>query len=307
MKLLLAPILALCALSTLQAQEAVRPFGAPAGQNGGGNQIIKEPPPPVIINNKPADKLTDDEATDFLQQKVKTVTQDDRQVKLIHIAPGYPITLFFDEKPSDVILGDKKMIGAQIVQNGLVLTADARNGDTSMQVLFGPERDYIYHIFIEPNFKDAETSIKIVSGSDPGPGGGGGAAASSGTNGLNIPYISQVLSNYDAMDSEGGIDHQGIRRTQIFRHSNITGFTYYDIYQFADGTVALTFAYRNSYDSAYRFDESRLRVTIGSEMYVPDYVSLNKTILGSDEATGGFLVLAKPAFSMKQTFELNWK
>ncbi len=306
MKLLLVPILTLCALASLPAQEAVRPFGnAGNGQGQGGTQIIKEPPPPVIIDNKPADKLTDDETTDFLQEKIKTITQEDRQVKLIHIAPGYPITLFFDEKPSDVIMGDKKMIGAQIVQNGLVLTAQARNGDTSMQVLFGPERDYIYHIFIEPNFLDAETSIKIVSGSG-GPTGGGGAA-SSGPSGLNIPYISQVLSNFDAMNAEGGIDRQGIRRTQIFRHSNVTGFTYYDIYQFSDGTVALTFAYRNSYDSSYRFDESRLRVTIGSEMYVPDYVSLNKTILSAGEATGGFLVLSRPAFSLKQIFELNWK
>jgi hypothetical protein len=287
-------------------QQAVRPFNRFSGTGPSGDAtVIKEPPPPVIIDNKPADKLSDDEITQFLQEKVMTITQDSRQVRLIKIAPGYPITMFFDEKPGDVIVGDKKMLSTQIVQNGLVLSAEARNGDTSMQILFGGDRDYIYHVFIEPNFKAAETSIKVVSGDAQGGGGGGGAA--SGPGGLNIPYISQVLANYDALLSEGGIDRQGVRRTAIFRHSNITGFTYYDLYQFANGTVALTFAYRNSYDTAYRFDESRLRVTIGSEMYVPDYVSLNKIVLGPNEATGGFLVLGHPDFSMDQAFELNWK
>jgi hypothetical protein len=284
---------------------AIRPINRGSGGVGAVQTVEKVNPPDVQIDNKPAKSLSDDELIDFLQKKVQQIDQGEGEVRILRVAPGYPLTLFFDETYQDVILGDPGMLEVSKTGRGMVLSPKTRLGDTSMQVVFTGQRLLVYHVFIEPNFATGMTSIKVNFSS-----GGGNVQKVSlvGHDGnLNLRYIAAVISNYDALLQERAIDTQSIRRYPIFRKSKITPFTYYDIFRFADGTVAITFSIENRSDQAVRINEAHLRVVLGNLEFIPDYTSINHLQLEPGEKTPGFIVLAKTPFGMDQPFELNWR
>jgi hypothetical protein len=265
--------------------------------------VVEEPPKPVIIGEKAADDLTDDEMIDFLQTKIQEVDQTDGQVRILRVAPGYPLTLLFNQSYQDVIVGDKGMVDVAKTPRGMVISATARKGDTSMQVMFSGGRRLVYHIIIAENFKEGMTSIRINFLRK--------TAASSGImardGGLNVRYIATVISNYDALKQEKAIDAQAIKRFPVFRKSKVTPFTYYDIFRFQDGTIAITFALENRLDQPVRINESKLRVVLGNMEFIPDYTSINHLRLDPGQKTTGFVIIAKTPFTINQPFELNWR
>jgi len=269
-----------------------------------------EDPPPVKYGGKLASELSDDEIIEFLQEKIKNITHEDRQVRLLRVSPSYPLSLQFAEPYAHVLLGDPDVVKVDSMdERTLVISASLRQGDTEMQVFFAGGKMRYYHIFIVENLQDAETAIKVGGFSSSN----GASASNIGWMGgvpggrLDIRTIAQVIRNYDALLMEKAIDPQMVKRTQVFRKSNITGFSTYYIYQFASNPAAITFAYKNPYPYPIRYDESRLRLAIGNVRYVPDYVSFNRLTLGPGEATSGFAVIANPVFKFNQPFELIWK
>ncbi len=308
----LLPILLFLNFCTFaKAQGPVRPLGAPANlvdnngnPTGGLTEVVKEAPPSIVINDKPADQLTDDEILEFLQQKIQDIDQSEGQVRLLRVAPGYPLTMFFEENFQDVILGDTAMVEITKTSRGLVCSAKVRTGDTSMQVIFSGGRRLIYHIFITPDFTRGMTSLRInyAEKNDIKR-----VSLVSNTGDLNVRYIATVISNYDALKQEKAIDPQSIKRFPVFRRSKITPFTYYDIFTFSDGTIAITFSIENRYEQSVRINESKLRVVLGNMEFIPDYTSINHLRLDPGEKTTGFVVLSKTPFQIDQPFELNWR
>jgi hypothetical protein len=309
MKRALLLILAIPMCAIAQGPPPLPPSGNGAGD--AQTEVIQQTAPPVIINGKPADQMTDDEKLEFLQEKVKTISQEDGQVELLRVAPGYPLTLSFEEPIMSVIVGDTAMVKTENLNpKTLVISPTSREGDTSMQVFFSGNLERIYHIFIADSFVNGETAIKIRafgSGESSPESSIAKSVAYKGSDELDIRMIAQVIRNYDALVMEKAIDSRSIRRFSIFRKSPITSFTTYYIYRFSNGPAAITFSYKNPYPYPIRYDESRLRLAIGNVTYVPDYVSLQKTNLGPGDATSGFAVISKPVFSFDQPFELVWK
>jgi hypothetical protein len=304
---LLALCLLIAAVSAFAQRAPVHPINARGGAYG-NSPVIKEPPPPVVIDNKPASEMTDDELIEFLQQKVQDIDQGEGEVRLLRIAPGYPLSLFFPDNYQDVILGDPGMLDVVKTGRGLVLSPKARLGDTSMQVVFSGQRRLVYHVFIAPNFSTGMTSLRVnFSSSASGRGEVKNVSLVGHDGNLNLRYIAAVISNYDALIQERAIDTQSIRRFPIFRKSKVTPFTYYDIFRFRDGTIAVTFSLENRSEQPVRINESRIRVVIGNLEFIPDYASINHLMLEPGGKTPGFIVLARTPFQIDQPFELNWR
>ncbi len=281
---------------------------ASRSQQDNNNQVVvvEEPPPPVVINGKRAEELSEDEMIEFLQSKIQEIDQEEGQVKLLKIAPGYPLSLFFSETVQDTILGDPELIKISPTNRGLVLTAGARGGDTPMTLVFSGGRRLFYHIFIAQNFSNSMTSLK-VNFIKTGPSAGRSGKLIMREGNLDVAYIANVIFNYDALKNEKALDAQAIKRFPVFRVSNVTPFTYYDLFRFSDGTIALTFSLRNETGRPVRVNESKLRFTLGNLEFIPDYASIDKLRLQPGEATKGFVVIIKPPFSTEQKFELNWR
>jgi hypothetical protein len=275
--------------------------------------VIEELAPPLIIKGKYADELSDDEKKEFLQEKIKTIYQEDGQVELLRVAPGYPLTLSFEDSIGNVVVGDTSLVNvSNLNDRTLLLSALIREGDTTMQVFFPGNKLRIYHIFIADNFLTGETAIRVAAFGDAGPNGGATAQQTAGWLGnskdkLDIRSITQIIRNYDALVQEGAVDSRMVKRFEIFRKSGITSFTTYYIYKFSSDPAVVTFAYENPFPYPIRYDESRLRLAIGNVRYVPDYVSIHKNVLAPGERTTGFAVLSHPAFRFDQPFELVWK
>lgn len=306
-------LLASCCIVT--AQDDGPPPLPPGTEYQGTGQpqqmvVVEELAPPVIINGKRADELTDDERREFLESKILDINHEDGEVQLIHIAPGYPITISFQEPVQNMLLADSSLISVQnLNEKTLVLRAQAREGDTSLQVFFHGNKLRVYHIFVQENMGTAETAIRVASFGAAGwnARGGGSMGWMSPHGMLDVRSISQIIRNYDALMGERAINSRMVRRTPLFRTSQITAFTTYYIYQFASGPAAVSFAYTNPYPYAIRYDESRLRIAIGNVRYIPDYVSFHKNILSPGESTTGFAVVGRPAFRFDQPFDLVWK
>jgi hypothetical protein len=280
-----------------------------AGNAGaGGVVVIPQAPDPVLVDGKKAQDLSEDQMREFLESKIQTIYQGEGAVELLRVAPGYALTMTFSEPIGSVVVGDPGLVRFTSKGKILVLSANTRSGDTSMQVVLPGDRILNYHIFIAPNFAEAQSTLNvIVSGrSGGGSGGAGGSPYYSRGEGLDIRAIANVISNYDALEQEGAISRSGVKRYGIFRKSDITSFDYYYLYAFKNGPVAISFAYRNPYNYEVRYDESRLRIQMGNMLFIPDYVSFNQTHLGPGETSTGFAVVADPGFSISQPFELNW-
>lgn len=271
--------------------------------------IVEELAPPVIINGKRADELNDDELTEFLQEKIRTIYVEDGQVQLIRVAPSYPLSIIFEEPVVSVLVGDTSAINVETLNpRTLVLKPLVRKGDIPLQVFFAGNKIRVFHVFITETFLDGETAIRVAGFGKNSPMRSlGWLQGGSGSSKLDIRTITQIIRNYDTLAAEKAINSRIVKRTEIFRHSKVTSFTTYYLYQFASGPAAVSFAYANPYPYPVRYDESRLRIAIGNVRYLPDYVSLHRTTLGPGQTTTGFAVIAKPAFSFKQPFELIWK
>lgn len=305
-------ILGIIAVSSAYSQSVPPPPSGTKAPSGQGNVvIIPQAPEPVLVGGKKAQDLDEDQMKQFLESKILTIHQNEGGVELLKIAPGYALTMTFSEPIGSVVIGDPGMVRFTSKGRVLVLGANARAGDTSMQVILPGDRILNYHIFIAQNFADAQSTLNIIVGA--GSGGGGGGGAGGGTpyynqnDGLDLKAIANIISNYDALEQENAISKSRVKRLPIFRKSDITSFEYYYIYSFKNGPVAISFAYRNPFDYSIRYDESRLRLQMGNMLFIPDYVSFNTTELGPGEVSTGFAVVADPGFAPSQPFELSWK
>jgi len=284
-------------------------YAAPGNRAGAGAQnqqnVIFEPPPPVVVDGKKASEMNEDEVREFLEKKIQTIYQDEGAVELLRVAPGYALTLTFDTPVSAVVLGDDQLVSFQMQGNTLVLSARQRAGDTSMQLLFGGQKIFNYHIFIAENYVDAQSTIRVISGGSDGAGSRNPYASPEGE--LDLKAIANIIANYDVLEQEKAINTRSVQRLPVFRKSDITSFEIYYIYVFKNGPIAISFAYTNPFTYPIKYDESRLRVQIGNMQFVPDFVSFHNSDLRPGQVTTGYLVLANAPFSLKQPFELIWK
>jgi hypothetical protein len=298
------------ALGLAQGAVPPPPSGAKAGgvTTEGNVVVIPKPPDPVIVDGKNAKDLDEDQMREFLESKIQTIYQSEGAVEILKVAPGYALTMTFNEPLSSVVVGDPALVNFNNKGKVLVLSANARAGDTSMQIILPGDRILNYHIFIAPNFADAQSTLNVIVGAGGRGGeGGGGSPYYRPDEGLDVRAIANIISNYDALIEEGAISKSGIKRLGIFRKSDLTSFEYYYIYTFKGGPVAISFAYTNPFSYPIRYDESRLRLQMGNMLFIPDYVSFNKVDLGPGEVSTGFAVIADPGFVPSQPFELNWK
>ena len=274
-------------------------------------QVIYQQAAPVIVDGKKVTDMTEDEMKDFLEKKIQSIYQDEDTVEFLRVAPGYGLTVTFDQPVADVIIGDKNLVAYTLKGSILELAAHLRSGDTTMKLVFSDKKILNYHIFIAPNFVDAQSLIK-VSTSDTADGSSSASTSERGPfmtadNDLDLGAIAKVIENYDAMVQEKELSTKSVRRLAIFKKSDITSFQVYYIYLFKGGPVAMSFAYTNSFSYPIRYDESKLRIQVGSMQFIPDYVSFHETSLQPGQTTTGYIVLAHPPFSFKQPFELIWK
>ncbi len=256
---------------------------------------------PVRIQGKKADQLSEEEIRDFLQGKIRTISQNDGEVELLRVAPGYPMTLSFSEIPQNIILGDPKMVGYQKVGKTLVLSATAREGDTSLQVFFTGGKLRVYHLFIEPNFVSGETAVRVDPFSSSSR---SFLATSPHGSALTLKEILGIVRNYDLMIREKAIRPQEVQRFDLYRQSRYPGFTYFSIYRFSVGPVVVTFSYQNRASMALRIDESKIRMELGHRLFIPDFLSLHKNFLQPGECTTGIALMNQAPFSNDQRFEL---
>ena len=304
---------------TVELGPRIPPPAMPAGQqfNSSGQRpttgpqqqsqnVIYEPPAPVVIEGKKASEMSEDEMREFLEKKIQTIYQTEGAVEFLRVAPGYALTLTFDLPVQAVVMGDDQLVSFQMQGTTLVLAARQRRGDTSMQLIFGGQKIFNYHIFIADNYSTAQSTIRVISTAT----GGGGRPKSpyvSQEGELDLKAISNIISNYDALEQEKSVDKRTVQRLAVFRKSDITSFEIYYIYLFKNGPTAISFAYTNPFSYPLRYDESQLRVQIGNMQFVPDFVSFHNTDLRPGQVTTGYLVLANTPFSVKQPFELIWK
>lgn len=146
--------IAFAVIASAQPPVATEPPSAP---------VIEEVLPEVVVNGKPISQLSDEEKQKFLQKKVKRVKQADLEVRLVRIAPGYPVTFAFPEPVKNFSVGDAKLIVAQNVSSKeMLLTALSRPpGDTTFQVVVKNGKRFIYHIFLAENLADADLVICV--------------------------------------------------------------------------------------------------------------------------------------------------
>ncbi|CAI9085747.1 hypothetical protein A7K93_06245 [Candidatus Methylacidiphilum fumarolicum] len=284
-------------------------------QNGNINsnsspQIAEEDAPPVIINGKKAEELSEDELLQFLQQKVRMIHQEDGQVEILRISPGYPLAIEFSEPIVGWEIGDGKLIHISKQGAKLILRSLDTTGDTSLLVFFQGNRTRIYHIFVESDFQKALSLIRVSPFSKnsslmPTQ----LVAYSIGTDEdiSSVKSVAQIIANYDLLVREGSLKPMDVSRIAIFKRSKLTGFDYYYLYRFSSGLLAISFAWKNLYPYRVRLDESTLRVAIGQSRFIPDYVSLNKLIVPPGGMTSGFLIISNPPYSPDQPFSLIWK
>ncbi|MDE1171782.1 MAG: hypothetical protein PW734_11340 [Verrucomicrobium sp.] len=266
------------------------------------NTVEIVPPPPVMINGKPADRMTEEEERTFLQEKIRTISQPDGEVEIIHVAPGYPVTIRYSEPIADIAIGDKKLVSVQKHGKILLLNALLPNGDTPLQVFFSGSRMRPYHIFATDTYAKGDSSITvqpfIMDGTPQG--------YQPNMSRRDLRDFIHIIANYDALKQEGSLDSRNIRRDDVFRENPATGFTIYYLYRI-HGAAAFTFAYKNISRNRVRFDESRVRLAIGNSLFIPDYVSFHDVQLDPGGTTTGLVILFNPTFDVRQPLEIVWK
>jgi hypothetical protein len=297
------------------AQEVVPPAMSDATPGTNGTQpIITEPAKPVMINGKPAGELTEQQMLDFLQGKIKTITQEDGELLPLRVAPGYALKLMYQEPIMDAVPGDPALctltkVGSKI----LVFNAKQRAGDTNLSVFFSGGIVRQYHIFIEANFSTADDFFRVLAATEApetGVGTGSGAStanmfidASGEVNGSNL---TNLINNYDALVNERSVDTNRIRRREVFRRGSGTAWTYYYVFDFANGSAAISFRYRNPGRMEAVFTPERVRIQIGAMVFAPDFATVDKEYIGPGQSAIGYVFFKKPVFSLNQPFDLVW-
>jgi hypothetical protein len=271
------------------AQEVVPPAISDATPGTNGTPIISEPAKPVIINGKPASELTEQQMLDFLQEKIKTITQEDGELLPLRVAPGYALKLLYQEPIMDAVPGD------------------------NLSVFFAGGIVRHYHIFIEADFSTADDFYRVLAATEvPETGVGGGSGGSSATlfidasGGVNGSNLTNLINNYDSLLSERSVDTNRIRRREVFRRGSGTAWTYYYVFDFANGSAAVSFRYRNPGSMEAVFTPGRVRIQIGAMIFTPDFASVDKEYLGPGQSAIGYVFFKKPAFSLNQPFDLVW-
>ncbi|MFZ5806650.1 MAG: pilus assembly protein N-terminal domain-containing protein [Verrucomicrobiota bacterium] len=150
---------ALLTIAAFASTETNAPLTAPVSD-------APSTPPEMIVNGKPASQLTDAETQNFLQSKVKNIRQGNLEVRLIRIAPGYPVTLDFAESVKSSSIGDPQLVAAQSPNSKeIILRALARPpGDTTLQVVTRSEKRFIYQLYLAENLKNADLVICVNQG-----------------------------------------------------------------------------------------------------------------------------------------------
>lgn len=267
---------------------------------GGTNTapVVTAPAKPVEINGKPASELTPDEIQAFLQSKIRDIYQYGDQVEQLHIAPGYPLTLKFEQEVGTVIIGDPSMVTQTKIGKLLVLQAKARGGDTTLVVTLPGDVLLNYHIFIEPNFVTADTTLTVHNDDEETEG-------QPGKKEPDFRQIARILGNYDALVQEKALDVRNVARIPIGIKSPFGTFDYYYWYVFSDGTTALTFKASNPTSGDVPFDAQRVRILMGNGVYYsPELVSAPSDTIPPRSAITGFAVFRHPPFRINQPFEL---
>jgi hypothetical protein len=297
------------------AQEVVPPAMSDATPGANGTQpIISEPAKPVMIDGKPASELTEQQMLDFLQSKIKTITQEDGELLPLRVAPGYALKLMYQEPIMDAVPGDPALctltkVGSRI----LVFNAKQRAGDTNLSVFFAGGVVRQYHIFIEANFSTADDFFRVLAATEvPETGVGGPSGASSASMFLdasgevNGSNLTNLINNYDALVSERSVDTNRIRRREVFRRGSGNAWTYYYVFDFANGSAAVSFRYRNPGRMEAVFTPGRVRIQIGAMIFTPDFAAVDKEYIGQGQSAIGYVFFKKPAFSLNQPFDLVW-
>jgi len=279
------------------------------GSMQGGVNVIRETAKPVVINNKLANSLTEDETVDFLQSKIRTIEQGDGEIFILRVAPGYALTLTFEESVSAVIMGDPTLASYSRTGRTVILSAKQRAGDTNFKVLFTGGLLREYHLFVEPNYVTAQSTIKVLTpkksspeGTDEGTGGYVNAKGE-----FDIKSIMDVILNYDALEKERAIDIHRIRRTSVFKESADGRFSYYYIFTFPGNVKAVSFSCRNPSQSGASMDPARMHLQVGELSFRPDYISMERSYLRPGQSTTGALLFNNPAVSLNQPFEITLK
>jgi len=310
---------ALTLLGTISVLRAQSPVPPPLPQNGenrpaepntllpnNGNSphIVYEPAKPVIINGKPASELTEREMHEFLQNKIKVISQEDGEVKELFVAPGYVLTITYEEPPVDGFIGDGQLATYKVVGKTMVINARERAGDTNFKVLFSGGVLREYHIFITPTFAKADSTYRVLAAQSGSLTADGGQATSFMTKGgqINIANVNRVIKNYDALVQEHALDAARVRRSDVWRRSPDGAFLYFYDIDFPNRSEAIQFNFRNRTQAA--IDPSRIRLQIGDIRYTPDYISAQKTAVAPGAAVDGFVFFKDPPFSLDQPFEL---
>ena len=304
-------------MSTLPvlAQEPIPPplpESSPASPSN--SPIISEPAEPVMIDGKPASELTEQQMLDFLQGKIKTIEQEDGELIPLRVAPGYALKMMFQEPIMDAIPGDPALCSLTKVGNKiLVFNAKQRAGDTNLSVFFAGGIVRHYHIFIEANFSTADDFYRVLAAQQaPETGVAGSSPRASaimfldGAGGVNVQNLSNVINNYDALVQERAVDTNRVRRREIFRRGSASAWTYYYIFEFSNGSAAVSFRYRNPGAMETVFDPRRVRLQIGAMVFVPDYATADREYIGPGQAVIGYIFFKQPAFSLNQPFDLVW-
>lgn len=287
-------------------------FDANASQHHEGQNVIQEPAAPALVNGKPVTDMNDGELHEFLEQKIRTVEQSDGQVEVLHIAPGYALTLHFEENIEGVVIGDPNLVSQKLHgQRVLILSATQREGDTSITILMPGGKTLHYHIFISPDFTTADTNVRVTSRASQA---GSSAASSAPTIGhsnaaetIGVKSMLNIVSNYDVLVQEKSVSAREVHRVDIYRFNRITSFTTYYLYHFSSGFSVLTFSYRNPFPYRVQYDESRLRIQIGDIQLIPEYTTLHQTKLAPHHSTSGVTLIRHPAMHVDQPFALFWK
>lgn len=277
-----------------------------------GQGIIQEVAKPVIINGKPANEMTEEEMMHFLQGKIKTIEQEDGEVLPLRVAPGYAVKLLFEEPYSDAIVGDKTLCDITKVGSKIIaFTARQRSGDTNLSVFFPGGLVRQYHLFIEANFSTADDFYRVLAAKMPvesnigrGTAGSNFFVTNDGT--INTALVSNLINNYDALLQEGAVDTNRIVRKDIYRTGAHGAWVYYYLFQFSNGSAAISFRYRNPAGRACDFHRSRVRVQIAQTLFVPDFISSDKDYIGPGQSCVGYVFFRHPRFSLDQPFELVW-
>lgn len=288
-----------------QAQQTLRPTrGTPSSPVQAAE--IAPPPEPLVINGKLDRDLTDDERREWLQSKVRTIWQEDGRVEILHVAPGYPVTLRFSEPVLDLSIGDGGLVNVQKRNRIIEIAAAAPEGDTPLKVFFPGDRVRLYHVFVVDSFLKGDSTVTVSPFTGQASGRGANYKATPDKQRAMLGDIIRIIGNFDAMAQEGALDKDSVRRDDLFQRRVETGFALYHRYQIGQA-AAWSFEFENRYPASVRLDESRLRLLIGNMMYIPDYVSLHASSLASGAKTTGFAVFFAPPFRLDQPMQLVWR